>query len=172
MTNVSVRHRPNVLFNLIGMLLIVGGVGLTIFGIAHIFEIMRGFDPFRGDSPPVKTADGAALAFWGIIAFTIGRYFWRGARKRGWRDRLGRLLIIGGYVLLGVALDAGVHSAVDLWSARTEASGGSAVVRTLIMFALWALPAAIVAGIGFKLAKEEPLATAEMNVGYKYERHG
>jgi hypothetical protein len=24
-----------------------------------------------------------ALAFWGIIIFTVGGYFWRGARKRG-----------------------------------------------------------------------------------------
>jgi len=102
---ISVRHRPNVLFNLIGVLLIVGGIGITIYGIAYGVQIMRGFDPFRGDSPPVKIADGMALAFWGIIIFTMGRYFWRGARKRGLRDRFGRFLIISGYALLGVALD-------------------------------------------------------------------
>ncbi len=162
MANISVRHRPNVLFNLIGVLLIVGGIGLTIYGIAYAFQIMRGFDPFRGDSPPVKIADGGALAFWGIIVFTIGRYFWRGARKRGLRDRFGRLLIIGGYVLLGVALDTGVHSAVGLWRARTEESLQSVGVHTLLTVALWGIPAAILAAIGFKLANEKALATAEV----------
>jgi hypothetical protein len=158
----SVRHRPNVLFNLIGVLLIVGGIALTIVGIAYVFQIMGGFDPFKGDGPPVKTADGAALAFWGIIVFTIGRYFWRGARKRGLRDRFGRLLIISGYVLLGLALDAGVHSAVGLWSTQTEQSMQSVGVRTVLTVALWGIPAAILGAIGFKLANEKALATADV----------
>ena len=41
MAGISVRHRPNVLFNLIGVLLIVGGIGLTIYGIAYGVQIMR-----------------------------------------------------------------------------------------------------------------------------------
>jgi hypothetical protein len=164
MADSSVRHRPNVLFNVIAVPLIVGGIGVTIYGIAYAVQIVRGFDPFRGDGPPVKIADGAALAFWGIIVFTIGRYFWRGARKRGPRDRFGRLLIISGYVLLGVALDTGVHSAVGLWSARTEESLQSVGVHTLLAFALWAIPSVILGSIGFKLAGEKALATAEVNV--------
>jgi len=161
---ISVRHRPNVLFNLIGVLLIVGGIGITIYGIAYGVQIMRGFDPFRGDSPPVKIADGMALAFWGIIIFTMGRYFWRGARKRGLRDRFGRFLIISGYALLGVALDTGVHSAVGLWSARTEESLQSTGMHVLLTVALWGIPAAILGRIGFKLASEKALATAEVSV--------
>jgi hypothetical protein len=113
---------------------------------------------------PVKIADGVALAFWGIIVLTIGRYFWRGALKRGLRDRAGRLLIISGYVLLGVALDTDVHSAVGIWSTRTAESLQSAGVHTLLMVALWGIPAAILAKIGFKLASEKALATAEVNV--------
>jgi len=91
-------------------------------------------------------------------------YFWRGARKRGLRDRFGRLLIISGYTLLGIALDTGVHSAVGLWSARTEESLQSTGVHALLTFALWGIPAAILGGTGLKLASEKALATAEVKV--------
>jgi hypothetical protein len=89
---------------------------------------------------------------------------WRGARKRGLRDRFGRFLIISGYALLGVALDTGVHSAVGLWSARTEESLQSTGVHILLTVALWGIPAAILGRIGFKLASEKALATAEVSV--------
>jgi hypothetical protein len=149
------------LFNLIGVVLIVAGIGLTIYGIAYAVRVIQGFDPFRGDGPPVETADAGALAFWGIIVFTIGRYFWRGARRRGLRDRFGRLLIIGGYLLLGVGLDVGVHAAVKLWSAGDGGSLQAAAIHAVLVFAIWALPAAVLAAVGFKLADEKALATAE-----------
>jgi hypothetical protein len=164
MENLGARHRPNVLFNLVGVLLIVAGIGLTIYGLATAVQIVQGFDPFRGDGPPVAVADGMALAFWGIIVFTIGRYFWRGARKRGGRDRFGRLLIIVGYLLLGAGLDGGVHSAVGLWT--TSGDGQSVVVETLIIICVWAVPGAILAAIGFKLADEKALAKAEVKAGF------
>lgn len=162
MADIPGRHRPNVLFNLIGVLLIVGGIGLTIYGLAYAFQLIRGFGEFGGDGPPVKIADGMASAFWGIIVFTVGRYFWRGARKRGLGDRFGRFLIIGGYVLVGVALDTGVHSAVRLWRAQTEEAIQSVGVHTLLTFLLWGIPGTILAMIGFKLANEKALATATM----------
>lgn len=165
MATIPVRHRRNLLFNLLGLILIVGGIGLTIYGIAYAIQVVNEFDPFRGDSPPVKTADGAALAFWGIIVFTIGRYFWRGSRTRGPRDRFGRLLIVCAYVLLGIGLDAGVHSAVDLWNARTEESMQSVVVDTVLTVLVWGVPASVLGMIGIKLADEEVLATAEVNAG-------
>ncbi|ABW12525.1 hypothetical protein Franean1_3114 [Parafrankia sp. EAN1pec] len=166
MAGTGMRHRPNVLFSVVGVLLIVGGIGLTLYGLADAFHVMSGFDPLRGDGPPVRIADGMALAFWGVIVFTIGRYFWRGARKRGARDRFGRLLIIAGYVLLGVGLDAGVHEAVGLWSSQTADSGQSVVLRTVFLVAIWGVPGAVLAAIGFKLANEKALATAEVNAGF------
>ena len=162
MANTPVQHRPNVFFNLIGAVLIVGGIALVVYGFLSAFQVMRGFDPFRGDGPPVRIADGMAVVFWGIIVLTIGRYFWRGARKRGARDRFGRLLIIGGYVLLGIALDRGVHTAVGLWSARSEESLQAVGLNTLFVMLLWGIPAAVLAAIGFKLANEKALATAEV----------
>jgi hypothetical protein len=166
MANEPVRHRPNVLFNLIGVLLIVGGIGLTIYGLAYAVQIIRGFDPFRGDGPPVKVADAMALAFWGIIVFTIGRYFWRGARKRGLRDRFGRLLIIVAYVLVGIGLDTGVHNGVGLWSSRSADSGQSVLIHTVVTFLLWGIAASIVGTIGIKLANEKILAKASMKAEF------
>jgi len=164
MADPAVRHPPNVLFSIIGVLLIVAGIGLTIYGILDVLRIIGDFDAFSGDGPPVQVADGAALAFWGIIVFTIGRYFWRGARKRGLRDRFGRLVIIVAYVLLGAGLDAGVHGAVQLWGSETEDAMQSAALHAVLAFALWAVPAAILAPIGFTLANEKALAKASASV--------
>ncbi|GAA1642801.1 hypothetical protein GCM10009744_36310 [Kribbella alba] len=95
--------------------------------------------------------------------FTIGRYLWRGARKRGIRDRFGRLLIIGAYVLLGFGLDTGVHNAVGLW---TSGSAESVLVRTLVTFLLWGVAASIIGTIGIKLADEKILAKASMKAEF------
>jgi len=158
------RHRPNVLFNLVGMLLIVAGIGVSVFGILMIFAVMADFDPLGGDGPPVETAVGAALTFWGIIVLTIGRYIWRGARTRGARDRFGRFLIIVAYLLLGVALDQGVRSAVGLWSASGD-EASEVVLRTVLIFAVFGIPASIIGTIGVRLANEKILATASANAG-------
>jgi hypothetical protein len=160
------RHRPNVLFNLLGALLIVAGIGLTIYGLAIAVQLMTGYDPFRGDGPPVRIADGVALAFWGIIVLTIGRYFWRGSRKRGARDRFGRLLIIAGYLLLGVGLDRGLHEGSGLWGATSEDSARSVVLQTVLTIAVWGVPGAVLAGIGFKLSDETALAEASVKAEF------
>ncbi|MEU4194654.1 hypothetical protein AB0E69_22335 [Kribbella sp. NPDC026611] len=168
MTDLGVDHRPNVLFNLVGVVLIVAGLGLTIYGLVAAVGVMQAFDPLHGDGPPLGIVDGMATAFWGIIVFTIGRYFWRGARKRGARDRFGRLLIIAGYLLLGVGLDTGMHAASGLWT-EGGTSGGPVLVRTLITVAAWAIPGSILAGIGFKLANEKALAKAEVKAKMEYK---
>jgi hypothetical protein len=164
MENNANRHRPNVLFNLVGLLLILAGIGITVFGIASIFAVMSDFDPFRGDGPPVRVANGGALMFWGVIVFTIGRYIWRGARTRGVSDRFGRFLIICAYLLLGMALDQGVRSAVGLWSAGSGDELTQVGIQTLIVFAAWGIPASIVGMIGIRLAKEKILAKASAKV--------
>ncbi|HWD83621.1 MAG TPA: hypothetical protein VG497_32200 [Kribbella sp.] len=170
MTDLGVRHRPNVLFNLVGVVLIVAGIGLTIYGLVAAVGVLQAFDPLHGDGPPLGIVDGLTTVFWGIIVFTIGRYFWRGARRRGARDRFGRLLIIAGYLLLGVGLDAGMHAASGLWTEGGD--GGPVLVRTLVTIAAWALPGSLLAGIGFKLANEKALAKAEAkgSVSYKIEQ--
>jgi hypothetical protein len=165
MANPGGLHRPNLLFNLIGLLLIVGGLGVAFYGLADAYQVMQGHNPFRGDGPPVEVADGMTLAFWGVIVFTIGRYFWRGARRRGARDRFGRLLIISGYVLVGAGLDGCMHTAVGLWTASND-EAQSVVVRSVIIFCVWGIPGAVLAAIGFKLANEKALAQAGVNAGF------
>ncbi|MFF0264382.1 hypothetical protein [Kribbella sp. NPDC004536] len=171
MTDLGARHRPNILFNLVGVVLIVAGAVLAIYGLVAAVGVLRSFDPLHGDGPPLGITDGLTTAFWGIIVFTIGRYFWRGARKRGARDRFGRLLIIAGYLLLGVGLDTGLHAASGLWT-EGGGNGGPVLVKTLVTIAVWGLPGSLLAAIGFKLANEKALAKAEVkgSVNYKVEQ--
>lgn len=68
-------------------------------------------------------------------------------------------------MLLGVALDHGVHAAVRLWATRTSDAAEAAVLQAVLAFALWAIPATIVAAIGVRMANEKYLATAEANAG-------
>lgn len=166
MATAPVPHRPNLLLNVIGVLLIVGGIGMTLYGLLWALRVMQDFNPFQGDGPPFGIADGMAVAFWGIIVFTIGRYAWRGARKRGARDRVGRLLLVGGYVLLGVALDQGVHAGVRLWAARTSSGMETAVWQAILTFGMWAIPATVLAAIGVKMASERYLATASASASF------
>jgi hypothetical protein len=168
MTRLGASHRPNVLFNLVGVVLIVAGLGLAIYGLVAAVGVMQSFDPLHGDDgPPLGMVDGMTTAFWGVIVFTIGRYFWRGARRRGARDRFGRVLIIAGYLLVGVALDAGMHAASGLWT--TSGTGREVVVRTLVTFLVWGIPGSVLAAIGFKLANEKALAKAEMTASASYK---
>ena len=164
MENLGARHRPNILFNLAGLVLIVAGIGLTIYGLVAAVGVIQSFDAFRGDGPPVHVADGMATAFWGIIVFTIGRYLWRGARTRGAADRFGRLLLVIAYVMLGIGLDGGVHAAVGIWTQSSD-SAEEAMIRTLVTVAVWGLPGSLLAWFGTRLANEKILATADVKVG-------
>jgi hypothetical protein len=109
----SNRLSPNPLLSAAGLVGILGGIGLVVLGIVAMVEAL--LDP---GAPPAEGgeefADGGSQFFWGMVVMTIGRYLWRGARRRGVKDRVGRLLIIGGYVLIGVALSAGTHGLVGL----------------------------------------------------------
>ncbi len=164
MANLGEQHRPNILFNLAGLVLIVAGIGLTIYGLVAAVGVVRSFNAFNADGTPVRVADDMALAFWGIIVFTIGRYLWRGARKRGAADRFGRLLLIVAYVMLGIGLDGAIHAATGIWTQSSD-SGNEAMIRTLVTMAVWGLPASLLAWFGTKLANEKILATAEVKVG-------
>lgn len=157
----AIRPPETALFKLIGILLTVAGIVAAIAGGIYVFHVVREFDSFGADGPPGELADGLAVAFWGIIAFTLGRYAARGARRTGGRDRFGRILIAVGYLMLGIALDRGVHSAIGLWGAPEAEGGQSAAVRTLVTVGLWGVPATIIAVIGTKLASGPETADAQ-----------
>lgn len=162
MANVAVR--PNILFNVAGALVGTIGLVLLVAGVLAVVEEMRGFDPLAGDPLPRDVADGISLALWGIVGFTIGRYLWRGARRRGARDRFGRLLIIAGLVLVGVALHSVAQLGPRLWT-RSESVAEAVVTEALITLAVWGLPGTVLASIGYRLAGERELAEFEASVG-------
>lgn len=157
----AIRPPESELFKLIGILLTVAGIGAAIAGGIYAFHVVTQFDSIGADGPPGELADGLAVAFWGIIAFTLGRYAARGARRSGGRDRFGRILIAAGYLMLGIALDRGVHSAIGLWGTPEAAGGQSAAVRTLVTVGLWGVPGVIVAAIGTKVASGPETADAQ-----------
>ncbi|WP_254791124.1 hypothetical protein [Blastococcus tunisiensis] len=115
-------------------------------------------DPFHGEGPQAL-ADGASRVTWGAVVFTIGCYIWRAARRRGGRDRLGRALIIAGYVLLGVGLDRTLHSVVGIWAVPTD-EGTDVLVEAMLNFLGWGVPAAFLVWLGVDLADEEVIMTA------------
>ena len=94
----TTRHRANPLMLLSGLLLIIVGLVVMLGGVAWALAAFGGLDPpqlsdlgsgpeaYRDDFQPML--DGFAAFAIGTSVLTIGRYLWRGARRRGWRDRL------------------------------------------------------------------------------------
>ncbi|GAB2672063.1 hypothetical protein [Kribbella swartbergensis] len=162
MNNLGAQHRPNIVFNLLGALLIVAGIAVALYGLAAAVQLMTGSDPFGGGGVSRRLSDAVAVTFWGAIVLTIGRYVWRGARRRGARDRFGRLLAIVGYLLLGVGLDRGLEAGVRLARTGSQAAAQAAVVDTLVAIAVWAVPGVVIASIGFKLCDEKALLEASV----------
>ena len=93
---------PGLLLIIVGFVVMLGGVAwafLSIVGVdvPQLDEARSGPNAVRDFGPFL---DGFAVIVIGFTGLTVGRYLWRGARRRGWRDRLGRLLIIVGYLSL------------------------------------------------------------------------
>ncbi|WP_405061389.1 hypothetical protein OG474_07020 [Kribbella sp. NBC_01505] len=167
MENQGVQHRPNVLFNLAGLVLIVAGLGLLLYGVARAFMAVAGAGPGSSTNDLFLVVDNFLLAIWGSLIFTFGRYLWRGARRRGFRDRFGRLLIIVGYGLIGIAVTVGFHSATDLWfTGPDEDALHAVVIRSMVIIAVIGFPGSALCAIGFRLAREEALAHFEAKAGF------
>ena len=161
------RHRANPLMLLPGLLLVVIGVLLMIGGIAFaaltllgaeapsVAELGRPSDAAEQLDPFI---DGFAVVVIGCTVLTVGRYLWRGARTRGWRDRVGRLLIIVGYLFVGAALV--VLTRFIRAAIADDADGTDIIVRGLITCLLIALPGVALAMPALRMAKEEALMSA------------
>lgn len=156
----AVRTSPNPLFWFVGTVAVIVGVVLMASGGLTLWEVN---DPFHGEGPEA-TAHAASVFVWGAVVMVNGVYVWRGARRRGARDRFGRLLIIGGYVLLAVAVSGAVHEAVRMWSATTEQANDHVLTDTMLAFLLPGIPAATLVALGVRTAQEEVLMTAEVEV--------
>jgi hypothetical protein len=169
----TTRHRANPLMLLPGLLLVLVGVVVMVGGLAwavlpflddrvpQLSDLGVRPDP-REDLQPLF--DGFATFAIGTTVLTVGRYLWRGARRRGWRDRLGRLLLIIGYLTIGA--DMVLLTRFALAAMGEFDGGGETMIRGMIIFALVAIPAAALVTIGLRLAKEEPLMEASAEASF------
>lgn len=167
------RHRPNVLFWLSGLPLILGGAGIMLFGLLTAVSAVPRDAPQLSDlglRPDARGAfepivDGFAVFIIGCTVLTVGRYLWRAARRRGWRDRLGRLLIIVGYLVVTVALLVFTRFILEAFGANDMDGTGRTLLQGLIICAAIAVPGVLITVPGFRLAREVPLMEADVNVG-------
>lgn len=163
------RHRANPLMLLSGLLLVIIGILAMIAGLALAALTFVGTsapqftDPGSGldaaaDLEPL--VNGFAVVIVGCTVLTVGRYLWHGARHRGRRDRLGRLLIVAGYLDVGIALV--VLTRFILAAMGDDSDGTDVIVRGLLTCLAIALPGVLLALPGLRLAKEKPLMEAEV----------
>jgi hypothetical protein len=164
------QPRANPLMALVGIVLIVVGTVVMLGGLAWAFlsivgvgvpelsEVRAGPDAAEDFGPFL---DGFAVIVIGFTVMTIGRYLWRGRRRRGWRDRSGRLLIIVGYVAVAAAMVVLTRFIV---SAMGDSDGRNIVIRGLLVALAIALPGVLLATVGFRMAGEVALMKAEATV--------
>ncbi len=155
------RQRANPFFWLIGSLAVLAGTGMLVGGAIAVADAEN-----TGAAGPQDTADPASLVTWGVVVLVNGVYVWRGARRRGWHDRLGRLLIIVGYALLGIALSRTLHISEELWGSTTSGSSNDVLDRTMLAFLGWGVPAALLVRLGTWIAPEKILLTAQAQANY------
>lgn len=97
MTQSAPAVRANPLFYVVGFVVILIGFGMALFGVAGVFTIGQRYDSPLHDGR-AELVLLATLMLWGFLVVTIGRIIWRGARRRGVKDRVGRLLMIIGWI--------------------------------------------------------------------------
>jgi hypothetical protein len=154
------RPRPNVLFWLFGLILILVGVATTVVGLIYAVAGMPNdigdLQGARRDMEPLVNGGAAAMA--GLTVMTIGRYWWRGARRRGWRDRLGRLLITIGYLIIGTALVVLTRFVLEAFGSSGDSSG--TILTGLVVTTVLAIVGTTFVIPGLRMTKEQVLMTA------------
>ncbi len=155
--------RPNVLCWFVGALVFGAGLLMIVGGVGQVLEADDHPDPF-GAEGSAALADAIGRVIWGAVTVTNGAYVWRGARRRGWLDRLGRLIIIVGYILVGVALDQATQRSMDLWAAGSDGEADAVLGGAMVQYLAWGAPGALLVFIGTKMANEQILMTTDANV--------
>ncbi|MEU9839336.1 hypothetical protein AB0C69_08970 [Actinomadura sp. NPDC048032] len=166
-------HRPNVLFLLLGLLLIVVGAAAMVLGFLYDVQSILGADlgpdlgseGLSGAGPAMEPlVNGFTVVIVGTTVLTIGRYLWRGARRRGARDRIGRLLIILGHLVVCAALVAFTRFLLSALDTGDPGEGEKIVFRGLVVCAAVCVPGLLLALPGLRMARERPLMEAEAEV--------
>lgn len=130
-------------------------VARAVVGLVNADWDRRGGPPGEDLAPPVSDL------IWAVMLLTITYYVWRAAGRAGRRDRVGRVLIVAGYLLLGLALTCAVSTALQ--------DAGSGPGSQQLKFALlWVLglgaPAAFLVWYGARLTGERIVTTAYFDV--------
>ncbi|MEU4289725.1 hypothetical protein AB0E63_15990 [Kribbella sp. NPDC026596] len=169
-TEMTVNHsrpaaEPHTLFWGMGSGTIAVGVFTIVRGVGRVLDSMELPNQFEGTGPEA-TADAASTVSWGAVILTVGAYLWRAGRRSGLRDRAGRVLIIAGYVLIGIAMSESIHLAVGIWAVTTDAQGDALTSTIIKTFLGWGVPGAILVKVGCsrRLANEEIIMTVEGRV--------
>ncbi|CUR55842.1 membrane hypothetical protein [metagenome] len=160
-SEVRSASRPNVLFWLVGAAVALVGLAVIAQGVRAVSELDSGPQGFTREGA-LETGDAVSTVTWGVVILVNGVYIWRGARRRGARDRLGRLLILGGYLLLGVALSGAVHEGTMPLSASEVQTDDNSTNSAMLPYLAWGVPAAFLVWVGVKLAHERILMTARL----------
>jgi hypothetical protein len=139
---------------------ILVGIAMTVLGVIYAVAGMpTDIGELRGARRDMESmVNGGAVAIAGLTVMTIGRYIWRGARRRGWRDRLGRLLIIVGYLLVGGALV--VLTRFVLQAFGSDGDSTPTVMTGFVITALIALVGTMLILPGLRMTNEKVLMTA------------
>jgi hypothetical protein len=153
------KVRPNVLAWTLGSLIIVAGILIAAMGVRDLIEVSGRSNMFSRRNA-VAQADAVSWVIWGIMILTIGCYVWRAARRRGWKDRLGRVIISVGYLLLAFGMSQAVHSSVKLWSASSEKARDDVALEVGMYFLGFGFVAALLIWVGVKMANEIIITTA------------
>ncbi|WP_433467395.1 hypothetical protein [Spirillospora sp. CA-128828] len=161
--------RPNVLFLLAGLILILAGLAAMLGGLLYGAQAILGADLRPGDLGDAgddlePLVNGFTVVIVGCTVMTIGRYLWRGARRRGARDRLGRLLIILGYLVICAAMVIMMRFILSALDTGDLGEGEKILFRGLIVCAVVAVPGLLLALPGLRMAREQALMQGEVEV--------
>lgn len=146
-------------YRIVGALVAIVGVGMLALEIRQIVSL-GGSAAFtaRGSK---ALADAIAMVYWAAVVLVSGCYIWRAGRRTGWRDRFGRVLLIAGYVVIGIAVSRTVHAAMALFAARNVSD--KAMLSVFLTFIAIGAVGAVIAEIGRRMASEKFLMTVEAN---------
>jgi hypothetical protein len=156
------RIRPNVLAWLLGALVIAAGVAVAATGVRDVLDASERPDVFR-TAGSVALADAVGQVIWGVMILTIGCYIWRAARRRGWKDRSGRVLISAGYLIIAYGMSQAVHAAVKIWAVSSEEGQQRVAVEVGSYFLGFGFVGALLVWLGVKMADEIIITTVEGN---------
>jgi hypothetical protein len=147
---------PQTLYWGMGAGTIAVGLITIVRGVRRVLDTMELPNQYAG-SGPEASADATSTVVWGAILITVGAYLWRAGRRHGFHDRAGRVLIMVGYVLIGIALNESAHLMAGIWTVTTEAQDQALSASITATFLGWAVPGAALVFIGCspRLADEE-----------------